>query len=886
MIEYSVDKLAFTNNNKIEAKKMKISCRISLLKTVIIAINTLIAQSYAQESANNSIPDAKAVVIAGNARFTVLTPELIRMEWSSGGHFMDSPSLVFINRRLPVPPYKVEKQDSTLVITTDRLSLRYKMGSGEFAGNNLQVSFELNGKHIVWHPGNQDTSNLHGTIRTLDGVKGSIALDDGLLSRSGWALIDDTHRPLFDDSSWPWVLSRPAYDEQDWYFFGYGHDYVNELRDYVKVAGKIPMPPRFAFGSWWSRYWSFTDVELKNLVKEFGIFSVPLDVLVVDMDWHQTFDVTGPKGTTDQAGQSKGWTGYTWDTTLFPNHQAFLNWCHEKGLKTVLNLHPASGIQPWEACYPAMANALEVDTSSHKYIPFELTDKRFAEDYFKLVLHPLEKEGVDFWWMDWQQWDTTNIANLNPTWWLNYAFYSDMAREHKGRPLILSRWGGLGDHRYQIGFSGDVVSDWSSLQFQPYFTATAANVGFSYWSHDIGGHLYGTVSPELYTRWVQFGAMSPILRTHTTKNPEAERRIWAFPLEYFMAMRKAFTLREKLLPYIYTASRNTYDSGISMIHPLYYDYPENDEAYKFGDEYFFGQDLIVAPVVNLISPDSLFATEKIWVPPGTWIDWYSGEKLQGPEIVEQHYTLSEIPILVRDGAVIPMQSIEQRADISNVDPLIFRIFPDSKGGTRCYEDEGNSQGYQNGEYAWVPVNYETENEHMLKVTIEPENGTYPGMGEDRSYVVELMNVFPPTKVICNSRELSQLPDGIGWRYDGSKLETIVTLPSFDVHEKVELTLEFGRTINSNQLYGLRGKMSRMVEAMEMLKHLWQNGCPEIMVDAAQCGDRMTLYPNNAENEIDRFNLEIPKIRETLDNLPGDKNVIRLVKSHLSDVLPK
>lgn len=512
---------------------MKISFQVSSLAIGIITVMFSTVNLYAQESVDNSTADSGAVVISGNARFTVLTPELIRLEWSSDLKFVDSPSLVFLNRKLPVPSYKVEKNDSTLAIATDKLVLRYKVNSGEFTKDNLQVSLELNGKEIDWRPGDQDTANLHGTIRTLDGVKGSIALDEGLISRNGWTLIDDSHRPLFDNSSWPWVMSRPANDEQDWYFFGYGHDYEKELGDFVKVAGKIPMPPRFAFGSWWSRYWSYTDMELENLVKEFGIFSVSLDVLVVDMDWHQTFNVETPKGTTDQAGQSKGWTGYTWDTTLFPSHQAFLNWCHRKGLKTVLNLHPASGIQPWEACYPAIANALGVDTSSHRYIPFELTDKRFAENYFKLVLHPLENEGVDFWWMDWQQWDTTNISDLNPTWWLNYAFYSDMARENKNRPLILSRWGGLGDHRYEIGFSGDVVSDWTSLKFQPYFTATAANVGFGYWSHDIGGHLYGTVSPELYTRWVQWGAFSPILRTHTTKNTGSGKENMGIPVRKF-----------------------------------------------------------------------------------------------------------------------------------------------------------------------------------------------------------------------------------------------------------------------------------------------------------------------------------------------------------------
>ena len=188
--------------------------------------------------------------------------------------------------------------------------------------------------------------------------------------------------------------------------------------------------------------------------------------------------------------------------------------------------------------------------------------------------------------------------------------------------------------------------------------------------------------------------MSPILRTHTTRNADAERRIWAYPYPYARAMRDAFLLRYRLLPYIYTASRNAYDTGVSMIHPLYYEYPESNEAYEFGDEYFFGNDLIVAPVVHPISEDSLLATESIWVPPGTWIEWNSGERLQGPGVVTRYYSLDDIPILVRAGSVIPMQSVKQKADIENVDPLVLRIFPSSKDNLTASCDNLTTSGQE------------------------------------------------------------------------------------------------------------------------------------------------------------------------------------------------
>ncbi len=836
-----------------------------------------------RSSEHDPVADPKAMVIEGNARFTVLTPDLIRLEWSRDAKFINAASLIFINRRLPVPFYKVETEDGWVVLRTSALTLRYKKKSGEFSRNNLQIEFTLDGKQVVWQPGDQDTTNLHGTVRTLDGANGAIPLDQGLLSRGGWTLIDDSHGPLFDNSSWPWATNRPADELQDWYFFGYGHNYVKELGDYVKVAGRIPMPPRFAFGAWWSRYWAYTDEELKDIVNEFSNHSVPLDVLVVDMDWHQTFDLRWSKRVLDQAGQMKGWTGYTWNKILFPDPKEFLHWCHKKDLKVVLNLHPASGIQPWEKSYPAMARAMGVDPSTQKYIPFDPTDKKFAENYFKLVLGPLEKEGVNFWWIDWQQWDTTKIHNLNPTWWLNYTFYTNMEREGRARPIILARWGGLGSHRYQIGFSGDVITDWSSLQFQPYFTSTAANVCFGYWSHDIGGHIPGTIAPELFTRWVQWGALSPVLRTHTTRNADAERRIWAYPYPYARAMRRAYLLRYKLLPYIYTASRNAFDTGISMIHPLYYEYPESNEAYNFGDEYFYGKDMIVSPVVTPMSKDSLLATENVWIPPGTWIEWYSGKRLHGPAVVKRQYSLNDIPIFVRAGSIIPMQTLKQKADIENVNPLVLRIFPSSNGATSVYEDEGNSQGYQNGRFSRTEVSYNTDNHRVMHITIAAAKGTYPGMKKTRTYVVELMNVFPPEQVSCNGRVISYGKNG--WRYDGDKLETVIRTGSFGVNENLELTVEFPESMDSHLLDGVRGKIERFKQAMTILNHLWpQDWSPDVLIDAAQTGDVMTYYPDSARTRLQKFQTEVPEIRDAIMHLNGDSTVIQQALNHLGAAL--
>ncbi len=856
-----------------------VSCRlVALLLLLLITSPTTTAQQK-----NNPVADTKAIVVSGNARFTILTPQLIRMEWSDNKQFEDHASLVFINRRLPVPEFRNENENEWLELRTGKLTVRFKRDSGAFAKDNLQAEFELNGNKVTWMPGMEDKGNLQGTIRTLDGVRGSTPLGTGLLSRDGWVLIDDSESPLFDNSDWPWVMPRPEGKRQDFYLFAYGHDYKQALLDFTRVAGKIPLPPRFAFGTWWSRYWAYTDTEFTELVRGFQEHDIPLDVLVIDMDWHPTFGVKWWENKKDQSGHTLGWSGYTWSKTYFPDPPKFLAWAHQQGLKATLNMHPASGVQPHEAAYPEMARAMGIDPATQKYVPFDITDKTFAEKYFKILHHPLEKQGVDFFWLDWQQEHKTNVAGVNPTWWLNYTHFTDMERRGK-RGLLFHRWGGLGNHRYQIGFSGDTIAVWESLAFQPYFTATAANVGYGYWSHDIGGHMRARLGakpavgmpqdpdyPELYTRWIQFGAFSPILRTHTTKDPQSERRIWAYPAEYSAAMRDAFLLRYSLIPYIYTAARAAYDTGISICHPLYYDYPEAPEAYDFRDEYLFGGDLLVAPVATPLSDETRLATKSIWLPPGTWIEWFTGKQLQGPAKIERTFTLTEIPVYVKAGAIVPMQPKMRSTSEKPVDPLILTIFPGETGETRVYDDAGNTPGYQANEFTRTTVRHSLLADGTRKIEIFPVEGSFPGMLTQRGYEIRLPVTLPPETVRANGAEISFSSEGAAsiWRYDGQTLTTIISVPKMRLNQKVEVLVK-SPAVPAELLDGVPGKLTRLRAAMDILNTTWSRGwSPDILIDAAQAGRRMSLHPETARDELQKLQRDIPTIIEEIGKMDVD-----------------
>jgi alpha-glucosidase (family GH31 glycosyl hydrolase) len=824
----------------------------------------------APEATYNPVANPQAVVTQGNARFTVLTPQLIRMEWVADGKFEDHPSFVFLNRRLPIPKFTHSNESGKLTIQTSALQLTYT-GTDKFNADNLTITFTLDGKQVTWHPGTPDTGNLQGTTRTLDGALGNKTkepIEPGLISRDGWTVVDDSTRPLFDsdnfnftqgeNSPWPWVQLRSAGDRQDWYFFGYGHDYKQALHDYVEVAGRIPLPPRFSFGAWWSRYWAYSDQELDDLVRGFHENDVPLDVLVIDMDWHLSREQLEAKHEVDQSNHSLGWSGYTWNPLLFPDPEAFLKNIHEEGLKATLNLHPASGVEPWEAAYPAMAKAMGIDPSTKKYVPFDITNKKFALNYMDLLHHPLEKQGIDFWWLDWQQEANTQTPGVNPTWWLNYVHFTDQEREGK-RPLLFHRWGGLGNHRYQIGFSGDTISVWDSLAFQPGFTATAANVGYAYWSHDIGGHMPGAVEPELYTRWIQFGIYSPILRTHTTKNPDSERRIWAYPEPYSGIMRDAFHQRYAMQPYIYTEGRRTYDTGVAFLRPLYYDWPEADEAYSNKDEYIFGQQMIVAPVTKPVDKDSHLAQESVWIPQGEWIEQPTGKHFTGPTTVQRNFAINQIPVYLRSGAIVPMQPPMQYTGQKPVDPLILEVEPladNGKSTYSVYDDSSKGEDYKRGICTWTDVDAKQSGDDFT-VEIAPIRGSYPAMLRERGYEIRLPADWPPESVTVNGTNLAFAlhSDKPSWHYDGNTLTTVITTPRYSVEQRVIIHVRraAGSLTARSQLDGFAGMETRLRAAYDALNAEWPfTWSPNPLIDAWQTGDRLSYKPQTAKQEISRF----------------------------------
>jgi alpha-glucosidase len=703
----------------------------------------------------------EVTVIHGECRFTALTARLIRIEWAPGGLFDDRSTYAFPSRRGPASPFHLAVSGDELTLTTGALRLQRRGRSGQHTADNLSVELDLPAGTVVWTPGSSDPQNLRGARRTLDVCRGEAALEPGLLSRAGWALYDDSAAVRFDPvTGWVQPAAAPL---QDWYLFGYGHDYKQAFAEYGRFGGAVPLIPRWALGAWWSRYWPYSEQEIRRLIAEFAEHDFPLDVFVIDMDWHLP-----------------GWTGYTWNPTLFPDPQVALAWIHRQGLRTTLNLHPADGVGPHEAAYPAFAAALGVPQG--EAVPFHISDPAFVQAYFELLHHPLEDQGVDFWWMDWQQGRSSEIPGLDPLPWLNHLHFQDMRRRPGRRPLVFSRWGGLGNHRYPIGFSGDTYATWEALRFQPYFTATAANVLYGWWSHDVGGH-FDVCEPELYARWVQLGAFSPILRLHSTNDPAAERRPWAFPPTVRDVARAAFKARYALLPYLYTLTRLHTDEGLAPARPLYYEWPEAEAAYTAREQYALGEQLIVAPILRPAYANGL-AHADVWVPPGDWIERATGELLRGPAWVRLVGDLQTIPQLVRAGAILPLAPERSRSHQQPADQLILSIFPGQSGMFRLYEDAGEGEEYHAGQYEWTPITLRSLRDDLRReVTIGPVEGRCHALPEQRAYTLRFEFSRPPAVLLLNGEEHR------AWSYDEQERAIVLNIPPRPKELPLQLVIE-------------------------------------------------------------------------------------------------
>lgn len=635
------------------------------------------------------------VICSHDVRISVLSSRLVRVE--KGKFFTDEATQTVLNRNFDKPKFVADVSNDFLIITTDDCIFQYSIKSDKM----LSITLKNIGEVTDFKKG-----NLKGTTRTLDATFGAVALQDGLISRNGVSIIDDKDSLILQKDGTISVRKKCHKDE---YYFAYGNEYRECLKDFYKLTGTAPLVPRYCLGNWWSRYKAYSQDEYITLMKRFIDEKIPITVATIDMDWHwvDIIDRFGKEAkykretlipkTIYEIVNSQGWTGYSWNTELFPNYKELLKWLQKKNFKVTLNLHPAQGVRFYENQYPQMAQAMGIDPSSKKQVSFDISNAKFIDAYFNILHKPYENQGVDFWWIDWQQGKNAKVKNLDPLWALNH--YHTMASDTtQSRPLILSRYAGVGSHRYPLGFSGDTAVNWKCLDFQPYFTATAANIGYTWWSHDIGGHNFGVKDDELYVRWVQFGAYSPVNRLHSSNNEFMGKEPWKHDYQAQSIATDFLRQRHSLIPYIYSMNYQTHQNARALCEPMYYEYPAIEAAYEVPNQYFFGSELIAAPITKKANEITKLAYSEVWLPNGRWTDIYTGAIYQGNQKLNMYRDLHCFPVLAKEGAIIPLAANNKTNDCSNPLKMKIKIY---RGNNEfdLYEDDGISNEFKHNKCA-------------------------------------------------------------------------------------------------------------------------------------------------------------------------------------------
>lgn len=797
------------------------------------------------------------VILFKDYRITVLFDRLFRIEKNANGEFCDYATQSVWFRNMPKVAYSVKETDDLIEIKTKKATLHLEAC--------LENSYVLIGKKKV-PVSNED--NLLGTTRTLDQYNGEchiknftrLELNTGVCSKSGVAVVDDTESLRLTDAG---QLLEKSTDEFDIYVFAYGNEYREAVKALYAITGNTPMLPRYAFGNWWSRYHAYSDEEYISLMDAFEKYGIPLTVATIDMDWHYSNDIDEQKGITKSGklseeygtvtGSRLGWTGYSWNTELFPDYKRFLKELQDRNLKVTLNLHPADGVRYFEDMYEEMALAMGVDPKSEKVVKFDIADDKFVNNYFEILHHPYERDGVDFWWIDWQQGTKSKMAGLDPLWALNHYHYYDNGRDGK-HPLIMSRYCGIGSHRYPIGFSGDTVISWSTLAYMPYFTATATNAGYTWWGHDIGGHYYGEKDDELYLRFLQFGVFNPLNRLHCSNAIILTKEPWAYKNGIGELAREAMVLRHRMIPMLHTANYRTAKEGLGLVEPMYYAYPDSPEAYEAKGQYIFAGDYIVAPVVKH-SEEAKLSRIKVWVPEGKWTDLFTNDVYnigKGGKWLTLVRPLDSIPVLAKAGAILPLGN-DKGNSVANPENLEFEIYNGNNTYT-LYEDN------EKGIAAFTTVeNKEEGGKEVVKLSF---SGDFSVLPEKRNITLTFKNIIINTPV----------DDAIG--FEGKKYAKVkVTKNGKEIDAKVykyDTVSVSVADIDYTATYEISVEYSVLPELPAIRRDVFM----KLLLSEGAFANRMSLYNKikTAESvsailglieNADLSSIEIAKLSETL-----------------------
>ncbi|MEI6948104.1 TIM-barrel domain-containing protein [Paraflavisolibacter sp. H34] len=763
----------------------------------------------------------KTAVKGMEIELQVYSPAIIRVLKSPAGRPFSKESLSVI-KKPGKETFRVREQGEWLHLETGKVSVRldkrsgaiaYYMGSNDLllkekeagvsftpfndAGSNtftVLQTYTLEADEAIYGLGQQQGGKMSQRNVSLRMVQGNT--DDYIpffQSVKGYGIFWDNYSPTqFTDNAAGTSFRSDVGDCVDYYFM-YGGNADGVIACMRDLTGQAPMFPLWTFGFWQSKERYKSQDELVNVVKKYRELKVPLDGII--QDWQYW-------------GNNYLWNAMDFLNVEFHNPQRMVNEVHHLNARLMISI--------WNSFGPQTKQYRELDTinalfdfatwpqsGSEKWPPnrdypsgvrvYDAYNPEARKIYWN-YLKKMFSLGIDGWWMDSSEPDHLDfkpadfdnktflgsfrkVRNAFPLMTVGGVFQNQRSESSGKRVFILTRSAFAGQQRYGANtWSGDVTASWDALRHQVSAGLNFSLTGIPYWNSDIGGFFLSKYRRkledpeyrELYVRWLQFGAFTPMMRSH---GADAPREIYQFGKKgdkAYDAIERYIHLRYRLLPYIYSTAWEVTARQSSMMRALVMDFPKDKDALNINDQYLFGKSLLVSPVTGAMylkpvvtGKDTAFAedfstirSKATYLPAGAaWYDFWTGEKLQGGTNVTRETPLDILPLYVKAGSILPVGPDVQYAEEKKWDELEIRVYPGADGTFVLYEDENDNYNYEKGVYATIPFRWEDKKKTL---TISDRKGAFPGMLQNRKFHIVIVHpgkgggeqrVAQPDKVI-------------------------------------------------------------------------------------------------------------------------------------------
>lgn len=752
----------------------------------------------------------------GTMKVDVCAANTVYVRWAPGDKLPDKGKKTYtVDYDKSFNDFTVVEANNALTVTTEKLIVNIDKSTGKVtyrdaAGNLILQEGNRTQKSVsLTHPKNADSTDKStyeigqsfvsddnealygfGNINNTMGIKGqSIEIVQKntekrtpmFYSNMGYGILFD----VVSNGRLTWSNDKKAYtytglatDSMDYYFF-YGPDADTVISGYRTVTGTATMLPKNAFGYVQSRNRYGSQKQLLEILNTFRTKKIPLDTLVIDYHWWT-------KSNGDRLFNSIS----AWDSTEWPDPTAMMTTLHNNHVSASISVWPTFGEskdgKTNEAYEKLKSAGFLLEHPGGFGYTYDPTNQDARNMYWGMINDTVFSTGMDSiwldadepengWWVDNSRgdltsWgDTRTVGAMYPL-LTNQGVYEGQRAisGNEKRVNTLTRGAVAGVQRYGgQSWSGDIQSTWDSLRNEISGVVNYSAAGLPYFCTDTGGyHGFNQNDPdgrEMYLRWLQFSTFNTIMRSHGT----SVREPWQFGGTYEGYITDYINLRERLIPYIYSMAGAVTQDDYTMVRPLIFDFRTDDNVKNIKDQFMFGSNLMVCPIAR-----SGQRTRSVYLPAGRWTNFWTGETIvSNGQTVDASAPLTQIPLFVRAGGIIPMGPENQYVD-ENQDPIELRVYMGADGQFTLYEDEGNNYNYEDGKFSTIPFTY---SDATKTLTIGKRTGSFDGMIDKHTFKV----VFVQPGYGTGEAISSEYQEGAIVEYDGSKAVTVTFDESFE-----------------------------------------------------------------------------------------------------------